>query len=170
MRTITLLALLAIAAPAVAQSRVYTNDDLVNGPVRWTRTASPEDLRGLEANQFRLPAPRPSEAQVVGVFSSPTAGPFGEFPQYPTLRVTDEFYGSPFFGSPYTTWPLGYVGSYGHGRRGVRSVTAPISPAVPVPPPVSVARSVATGTSASGSASVPGRGPVRSSVRSRRGL
>ena len=83
MRPTLLIGALLVAAPATAQdARVYTNADLVNGPVRWTRTVTQDELRSLEANQFRLPAPLPTGPEIVGVLSSPTAGPFGEFPRY----------------------------------------------------------------------------------------
>ena len=50
-----------VAAPAVAQSRLYTNDDLVKRPIAWTRTATPEELRALAEYQFRLPQACPAE-------------------------------------------------------------------------------------------------------------
>lgn len=60
MRLITLLVVLLSTAPIGAQSRLYTNADLGTKPVVWSRTVTPEELRGLEARQFVLPAPRPT--------------------------------------------------------------------------------------------------------------
>jgi hypothetical protein len=55
MRILPLVAVLLFATPAFSQSRLYTNADLTPKPVTWTRTVTPEELRGLEARQFRLP-------------------------------------------------------------------------------------------------------------------
>jgi hypothetical protein len=83
------VSLLAIAAPAAAQSRLYTNADLVTGPVTWTRTVTPEELQGLIARQFVYVPRQPSGPFVGVVGSSPTAGPFGEFRPFPVPTRLD---------------------------------------------------------------------------------
>jgi hypothetical protein len=113
MRPTLLIGALLVAAPATAQdARVYTNADLVNGPVRWTRTVTQDELRSLEANQFRLPAPLPNGPEIVGVLSSPTAGPFGEFPRYESLQGDGGLGYWPL--NPYLS-PIGAVGFGGVG-------------------------------------------------------
>ena len=78
-RTILVVAL-SISTPAAAQqARVYTNADL-GRPVTRTRSITAEELRGLEERQFKFQPRLPDGPRVVGVWSSPTAGPFGEFP------------------------------------------------------------------------------------------
>ena len=66
MRTFPLLALLLIATPAAAQSRLYTNADLTPTPVtRWTRTVTAAELASLEARQFRLASALPDGPTVI---------------------------------------------------------------------------------------------------------
>jgi len=141
MRPTLLIGALLVATSASAQNaRVYTNADLVNGPVRWTRTVTQDELRCLEANQFRLPAPLPNGPEIVGVLSSPTAGPFGEFPRY-------ESQGDGGLGywplNPYVS-PFGAVGFGGVGfHRGVSRFRESPSPASPRPHTPGAARAVA---------------------------
>ena len=117
------LALLLTAAPAVAQSRVYTNADL-GTPLAATRPDPAAAAAMLAPYQPVFTAPHPNEAQVVGVFSSPTAGPFGEFPLETPQRAGSlgSFY-DPFVYGRFTP----YLGQYGgHRLRDVRSFEAPI--------------------------------------------
>jgi hypothetical protein len=77
------LLLLSFAVPALAQSHVYTNADL-NKPLSTNRPVpTAETMEGLAAHQFAL-TDHYDGPHVVGVFSSPTAGPFGEF--WPQIR------------------------------------------------------------------------------------
>jgi hypothetical protein len=68
-KTITfLVALLLSARTVAAQSKVYTNRDLTPRPVTaWTRTVTPEELRGLESRQFKLPLELPDGPTVIYV-------------------------------------------------------------------------------------------------------
>jgi hypothetical protein len=126
MRLTLLLVLLTSSTAAAQERRVYTNADLVNGPVKWTHAVTQDELRSLEANQFRLPAQYPNGPDVVGVRSSPTAGPYGEFPKYESRRL---------YGGLDYYWP----GSYGYGRHigAVRSysVRPLLAPRLPVATP-----------------------------------
>jgi hypothetical protein len=96
--------LLSFAAPAMAQSHVYTNADL-NKPLSTHRPVpTPETIESLAAHQFTLPE-HYDGPYVVGVFSSPTAGPFGEF--WPQIR--DPWVdGSSFSYAPFGYAPFGY--------------------------------------------------------------
>ena len=77
------LLLLSFATPALAQSHVYTNADL-NKPLSTHRPVpTPETMESLATHQYTLPE-HYDGPYVVGVFSSPTAGPFGEF--WPQIR------------------------------------------------------------------------------------
>ena len=70
--------LICTALPAAAQSRVYTNRDLTPTPVTaWTRTVTAEELRGLEARQFRLPPALPPQGPTVVILpDTPLFAPF----------------------------------------------------------------------------------------------
>jgi hypothetical protein len=107
------IVVLTVAASASAQPKVYTNADL-NKPLSTNRPSpSPEVLQGLAANQFRL-APHYDGPYVVGVFSSPTAGPFGEFwPQLPDQR---------FDGTLWSAYPF-VLGNYRANGLRARSQT-----------------------------------------------
>jgi hypothetical protein len=71
-----LFVLLAAAAPARAQSHVYTNADL-GRPLDRTVTVSPEILEGMTARQFTLPPMYPSAPTVVIIGDGrATAGPW----------------------------------------------------------------------------------------------
>jgi hypothetical protein len=119
-----LLHLLSFAVPVLAQSRVYTNADL-NKPLSMNRPVpSAETMEGLAAHQFALPD-HYDGPYVVGVFSSPTAGPFGEF--WPQIRepwvdgssLPYSPFGYPAFG-PRTYFGRGlapYAGTPVHARR-----------------------------------------------------
>ena len=124
-RTILVVAL-AISTPAAAQqSRVYTNADLAPGrPIARTRTHTPtvEELRGLEERQFKFQPSLPDGPKVVGVWSSPTAGPFGEFPHYRSNQFSglgwyDYSWGfAPYRPNAYA--PIGRARSSGHRNYG----------------------------------------------------
>jgi hypothetical protein len=87
MKTIPILvALVLTALPATAQSRVYTNADLTSGAVTWTRTVTAEELRGLEARQFRSAAA--PERPVRG--DGPTVTVVPHTPWFPPFAATSE--------------------------------------------------------------------------------
>jgi hypothetical protein len=140
-RTILVVAL-AISTPAAAQqTRVYTNADLAQGrPITRTRTPTAEELRGLEERQFKFQPSLPDGPRVVGVWSSPTAGPFGEFPHYRANRFDGlGWYDYSWGFSPYRPYaPIGRVKSPGlrahrgarHLRRSAGRVERPARPNV----------------------------------------
>lgn len=104
MKPITLLVALLTAAPVCAQSRVYTNADLTAHPSTWTRTVTPEELAGLKAREFQLPARAlPPDNRAV---------PYD--PNWPFTTSTLDAIAEPFFKPWYMS---AYVGRYG-GRRG----------------------------------------------------
>ena len=111
-----LVVTLAMTTPAAAQqARVYTNADLAQGrPIARTRTVTAEELRGLEERQFTFQPRLPNGPRVVGVWSSPTAGPFGEFPHYRSNR----FDGLGWYDY---SWGLAPYGPYAPIRLGSRS-------------------------------------------------
>jgi hypothetical protein len=121
MKLMPLLIALLTVAPAAAQSRVYTNADLMPNPVTaWTRTVTPARLSPTEAAailapyRFQAPPPRALEAGpwMVVLHSSPTAGPFGEFAPFPAPVRLD---GTSYLDPPWEQ--RAYVGrSYGSGR------------------------------------------------------
>ena len=111
-RTILVVAL-AIGSPAAAQqSRVYTNADLAAGrPIARTRTPTAEEFRGLEERQFKFRPSLPDGPQVVGVWSSPTAGPFGEFPHYRSNQFNGlGWYDYSWGFAPYRPFAYGPIG------------------------------------------------------------
>jgi hypothetical protein len=101
---VSLPLLLSFAVPAFAQSHVYTNADLDKPLSAHRPVPTTETIEGLAAHQFALPD-HYDGPHVVGVFSSPTAGPFGEF--WPQIREpwVD---GSSFFYPPLSYPPFGY--------------------------------------------------------------
>jgi hypothetical protein len=77
-RTPLVIACLLIAAPAVAQTRVYTNADL-GKPLTWARSPTPEELASLRARQFVPPPQIPERPSLRVIDGDPTHGPFGPF-------------------------------------------------------------------------------------------
>jgi hypothetical protein len=74
---LTLLVVILAGAPAAAQqSRLYTNADLGKTRVAWSRTVTPEELRGLAAREFVLPPQRPAGPTVVILPDTPRFAPF----------------------------------------------------------------------------------------------
>jgi hypothetical protein len=116
MKTI-LLAVVALltAAPVCAQSRVYTNADLTPHPVTaWTRTATPEDLAGLQTRAFQLPGRWPLEPTVIVV--STRAEPQGLLPYRP---LSEPWSMTAYVGrSPWrSSVPVVTIGQPASGRR-----------------------------------------------------
>jgi hypothetical protein len=96
MRTLFLIAsLLCTALPAAAQSRLYTNADVRQTTVAWTRTPTAEELRGLEVRQF-VYVPPASGPRTVILRSAPGDGPFGTFaPKIPDRRLDGSLWTDP---------------------------------------------------------------------------
>jgi hypothetical protein len=109
------VACLLITAPALAQSRVYTNADL-GKPRAWARTATAAELASLAARQFVAPPVFPAGPTVLIVAGDPSHGPFGPLelspgqPLDPNWR-NDGWYGPGFIGGGW------YAGSPPFGRR-----------------------------------------------------
>jgi hypothetical protein len=110
---------LLLAAPAAAQTRVYTNADL-GKPLTWTHTPTPEEMASLIANQF-VPMPHIPEAPAVRTINGdPSHGPFGPFELSAYTQPLDPnwydiglgYWGG--YGGP------GFITSYppGRGKRG----------------------------------------------------
>jgi hypothetical protein len=72
------IACLLIAAPAAAQTRVYTNADL-GKPLTWSHTPTPEELSSLKARQFVAVPVIPEGPAVRVIDGDPSHGPFGPF-------------------------------------------------------------------------------------------
>ena len=89
------VALLLLAVPASAQSRVYTNADLDRIP--RTRTVTAEELAALRANQF---VAVPERSGPVGIIlgGSTHEGPFGPFYMPLSGPLDPYYYGSQPYG------------------------------------------------------------------------
>ena len=97
---VVVVALVALAAPVSAQSRLYTNADLTPTPVAsWTRTVTADQLQGLRARAYVYvpPAPR-AGPRVVILPNTPLFAPFE-----PTRPLSD----------PWSMTTI--LGGYGHG-------------------------------------------------------
>jgi len=104
---------LLVAAPAVAQTRVYTNADL-GKPLSWEHTPTPEELASLKARQF-VPMPfipeRPSVRVIEG---DPAQGPFGPLELSAYTQPLDPNW----YGNSWGYWGPGLVNPYPIGKRG----------------------------------------------------
>ena len=127
MRLLPLAALLLTTSPVFAQSRVYTNADLTSNPVTWTRTVTPEEWQGLADRQFVPPPPKSYGPVSIGIYSSPTAGPFGEFPSSVPTRRLD--------GDPPAIYGLPLWGLHGFHGRHDRRLNRSLRPMAPSQPP-----------------------------------
>jgi hypothetical protein len=116
---LTLVVVLLTAAPAFAQSRVYTNADL-GKPLAATLTTSPAEAAAILApHQFVYVPPAPAGPTLVLFGGSPTTGPYGEFAPFAQAQRLD--------GTLYSDWPwrsTAYL-PYGYGRG--RPVASPRS-------------------------------------------
>lgn len=103
MRILPLITVLLVAAPAFAQSRVYTNADLTAHPVtQWSRSVTAEELAGLKAREFHLPTRRPAPDVLIVPHD----------PDWPFTTSTRDAIAVPFF-QPWSMYA--YVGR-GYGR------------------------------------------------------
>jgi hypothetical protein len=83
--------------------------------VAATPAPSPAEAAAILAPyQFVYVAPLPPGPRVIGIYSSPTAGPFGEFP---ARRWDGTSYVDPWSMTTYP-WFYGFDGGYGRTRRG----------------------------------------------------
>jgi hypothetical protein len=120
----------AVALPAGAQSRVYTNADLHDGPLSPNRPhVSAEQLAALKAYEFHLPADYQDEsarerqtdtADVPYDRDWPFTGTF--LPTWATTYGYDAPLGLPIYGAPWLTYGGAYRagppwrGAASHGR------------------------------------------------------
>ena len=133
-------AVLLAGAPLCAQeARVWTNADLGRPLSPTRRTVTPEELASLATHQFvYVPPSREAEPWLVILGSSPTAGPFGEFPTFGAPRSLDGYgYAEPWFLSTYLPRGRGGDGRSGFHNRAPWSPVAmtPALPTVPAPAP-----------------------------------
>jgi hypothetical protein len=91
------VACLLIAAPALAQSRVYTNADL-GKPRTWAHTATAEDLASLAARQFVAPPVFPDNPTVLIVSGDPSHGPFGPLQITPAQPLDPNWQNNAWYG------------------------------------------------------------------------
>lgn len=108
-------ACLLIAAPALAQSRVYTNADL-GQPRTFVRTATAEDLASLAARQFVAPPVFPAGPTVLIVAGDPSHGPFGPLDLSPGQPLDPNWQNNGWYGSGFVGggW---YAGGQPFGRH-----------------------------------------------------
>ena len=103
------VACLLFAAPAFAQSRVYTNADL-GKPRTWAHTATAQELASLAARQFVAPPVFPDSPTVLVISGDPSHGPFGPLEVTPTQPLDPNWENSGWYGS-------GYIGGGWYGGR-----------------------------------------------------
>jgi hypothetical protein len=103
------VACLLIAAPAFAQSRVYTNADL-GKPRTWAHTATAEDLASLAARQFVAPPVFPDGPTVLTIAGDPSHGPFGPLEVTPGQPLDPNWQNNGWYGS-------GFVNGGWYGSR-----------------------------------------------------
>ena len=115
MKVLPLFVCLMLASPAFSQTPRYTNRD-VGQSVSSTRVTPAEAAAILAPHQFVWQPTLPAEPRVLGLFSSPTGGPFGEFPEFsPARRLDGTLLSDPQWG---VTTYLPYGGWRGTHDRG----------------------------------------------------
>jgi hypothetical protein len=121
MKSLLLLGCLLLTSPAFSQTPRYTNADLGQS-VSSVKVTPAEAAAILAPNQFQLPGPSFVGPRVLGIHSSPTAGPFGEFREFsPARRLDGTLLSDPQWSV--STWiPFGgFGGGYGGGRHVARA-------------------------------------------------
>ena len=103
------VACLLLAAPAFAQSRVYTNADL-GKPRTWFHTATAQELASLAARQFVAPPVFPDNPTVLIIAGDPSHGPFGPLEVTPAQPLDPNWQNNAWYGS-------GYIGGGWYGSR-----------------------------------------------------
>jgi hypothetical protein len=117
MKALLVIGCLLVASLAFSQTPRYTNKDLGRS-VSSVKVTPAEAAAILAPHQFQLPAATFDGPRVIGLMSSPTGGPFGEFPEFsPARRLDGTLLSDPQWGV--STW-IPYGGGYGGGypRRG----------------------------------------------------
>ena len=137
MKSLLLVGCLLLSSPAFSQTPRYTNANLGQS-VSSAKVTPAEAAAILTPHQFQLQPALPPGPRVLGLLSSPTAGPFGEFPEFsPARRLDGTLLSDPQWGVttwiPYGGWGGGYGGGYGRSgvSRGHRAPGASTSPRPP---------------------------------------
>ena len=118
MKPLLLLGCLLVASPTFSQTPRYTNADL-GQPVSSGKVTPAEAATILAPHQFQLQPALPPGPRAFLLHSSPTAGPFGEFPEFsPARRLDGTFLADPPW-QAMTFLPF-YGWSGGHLREGPR--------------------------------------------------
>ena len=132
------LACLLITAPALAQSRVYTNADL-GKPRTWAHTATAEELASLAKRQFVAPPMFPAGPTVLTISGDPSHGPFGPLEVTPAQPLDPNWQNNAWYGPGVIGG--GWYGSYpafdrrpGRMKDGSR-IPPPGQGRRPAPPP-----------------------------------
>jgi hypothetical protein len=107
---------LLLAAPAAAQTRVYTNADL-GKPLAWSHTPTPEEMASLIAKQFVPMLQIPDAPAVRTINGDPSHGPFGPFAMSATQPLDPNWYGSGlgYWGG---NWGPGFINAHPIDKRG----------------------------------------------------
>jgi hypothetical protein len=136
---VTLGGLCVLTSSAIAQERVYTNEDL-GKPIARKVTVTPEQLAALKAREFHLPpAYHGPIVIVVPSTREPEIRPFAWFP--PTAPLSSQGYDvipPPFFAWPYGSVP-GFSRHQGHASRTFTPPAPPAPLAQPVRPTIVLA-------------------------------
>jgi len=112
-----LLLVLLSTAPAVAQSRFYTNADL-GKPLASPQPVPPDELEWLKAHQYQAP-PTPTREMEPGIFILP------HDPDWPFRTSTLDDIRRPFPEPWYMTTYLGLGYWPGYGSYGLRAWSSP---------------------------------------------
>jgi hypothetical protein len=131
MKSVPLFVCLLLASPAFGQTPRYNNADL-GQPVSSIRVTPAEAAAILAPHQFQLPPELPDGPQVLGLWSSPTGGPFGEFRDFsPARRLDGTLLSDPQWGAttytPYPGWRGGHVGGGSRAGSGPRQARTSVT-------------------------------------------
>jgi hypothetical protein len=94
------LVLTFVAGSVFGQSRLYTNADLVTGPVKWERPLpNADELRWLLAHSFVLPRPwSPLDPISVSGGARTTDGPYGALTLTPAKPLAEPWSVTTYYG------------------------------------------------------------------------
>jgi hypothetical protein len=119
MKSLAVVVCLLLASPAFSQTPRYTNADLGQS-VSSVRVTPAEAAAIMAPFQFRLPPELPDGPQILGLWTSPTGGPYGEFREFsPARRLDGTLLSDPQWGVttyiPYSGWRGGHTGGTSRG-------------------------------------------------------
>jgi hypothetical protein len=129
MKSVLLVGCFLVASPAFSQTqRDLPADRGLVVSTGFVKLSPAEAAAILAPNQFQFLPALPPGPRVLGLLSSPTGGPFGEFPEFsPARRLDGTLLSDPQWGVttwiPYGGWGPGYGGTYGRAgaSRGHRA-------------------------------------------------